>query len=544
MNSQDQHPAGRRDAPLYLVLAFAWLLFTLASISFAVHDAWERVERDFAARAEKDIDTLRDRLRSNETLLDGFAAFLGIVESPSRAQLAGFASRTLAGNPHIYMLEVVQKVPASARAEFERTLAAQAGAGRRISRFDYQAGRSWAPVADKAVYYPISFIWPETPESRPVLGLDLDAVPHLRDTMRRADLSGAAVASQPFALIEGPLAYVMLKQADRSPPEKGKRDVAPRPERYALLVVKGESLQPASIDPYSSHTLRALGDRGPIDPPLVDVPAQFAASALERRLLPRVRVTTMDFGTSQPVRLSMSRQLRFADISAQSLGLAILLSALSLLALVLFVRRHRAAALREHEAHRRARHHALHDALTGLANRRLLLDRVELALAHWRRTGEGFALFFVDLDKFKEVNDQHGHDAGDAVLRAVAQRMRNSVRETDTVARIAGDEFVVLIPGITERVTLQTIADKVLAVLAQPVEVRTGLTIVITGSLGISLCPDDGCEPDALLKCADAAMYDSKRGESGAPGPTAAPRLRLIRKADRMAAIQRKFARH
>ena len=537
MDSDDRPQLRRGDNPLYAVLLIAWMLFSASLFALVLRGTWEDVRAEFQVDAESEIELLRDRLRTNDALLSGFAAFLDVLGAPTREQIAGYAGRLLGEHPHIYMLEVVEKVPARARGDFERALAAQVGPGARIGSFGYQGGRRRQPVGEKAAYFPITFRWPETPESLPVLGLDIDSVPHLRDALLRAEASQGAVSTQPFALIEGPLAYVVMKRTDTAPSLQR----APGAEqRYALLVVKADSMIPGRRDARTAHVLRMLGETGPHDPPLYAMLATQPASALERRLLPKFTIDVEDFSTSQPVRLTVTRQLRLSDIRSEPLLLAIGLAAGTLAALVLYLRRHRAAVARERESHERANHSALHDPLTGLPNRRLFYDRVGQASAHWRRTGEGFALFFVDLDRFKDVNDSYGHDVGDAMLSAVAARMRASVRETDTVARIAGDEFVVLLPGVTEHAAAQPIAEKLLAAVAQPVELRDGLVLQLTASLGASVCPEHGSEPEELIRYADAAMYGDKRaGRADAHdavpaaaerAPVRTPRLRVIRK--------------
>ena len=151
---------------------------------------------------------------------------------------------------------------------------------------------------------------------------------------------------------------------------------------------------------------------------------------------------------------------------------------------------------------------AHHDALTGLPNRRLLDDRMTQAFASARRGSEHVALMLLDLDRFKPINDNYGHEAGDAVLKVVGARLKGCVREADTVARIGGDEFVVMIlvhaPNDAVRV-----AEKILASLAQPIPVA-GNEFRIGASIGISVYPEDATEQDTLLNCADRAMYHVK----------------------------------
>lgn len=163
---------------------------------------------------------------------------------------------------------------------------------------------------------------------------------------------------------------------------------------------------------------------------------------------------------------------------------------------------------------------AYHDALTGLPNRRMLEEVLELALARARRSGLVVAVLYVDLDRFKEVNDGLGHAAGDQVLRTVARRMRSRVRDTDVVARLGGDEFVVVLadlppgPGSGStsdaREVAESVARRVRQAVARPVEVA-GRSVTVGASVGISLYPQVARDARGLLREADEAMYRSKR---------------------------------
>ncbi|HQU30092.1 MAG: EAL domain-containing protein [Planctomycetia bacterium] len=155
------------------------------------------------------------------------------------------------------------------------------------------------------------------------------------------------------------------------------------------------------------------------------------------------------------------------------------------------------------------RYLAFHDALTNLPNRILFTDRLNLALAHAHRTKEMLAIVFMDLDRFKIINDTLGHTVGDQLLRGVADRLVNCMREDDTIARLGGDEFALLLPGITNEEDVNTIAYKIIEVLKKPWTIDEH-ELYITASLGIVLYPKDGKDAEVLLKNADAAMYYAK----------------------------------
>lgn len=162
------------------------------------------------------------------------------------------------------------------------------------------------------------------------------------------------------------------------------------------------------------------------------------------------------------------------------------------------------------------RHDALHDALTRLPNRLLLLDRLEQSLSHARRTGQPGAVLFIDLDGFKAVNDTHGHSAGDEVLREVARRMRRCLRESDTLCRLGGDEFVVLTPGVGTVQQLQALIDKLrteieLAFVVPTIRTQGVTKVWVGASMGATFFPPADLQAEELLNAADEAMYRAKR---------------------------------
>ena len=161
------------------------------------------------------------------------------------------------------------------------------------------------------------------------------------------------------------------------------------------------------------------------------------------------------------------------------------------------------------EAEEQLRHSAVHDALTGLQNRQSLIARLEHALARVRRSDEPLALLYIDLDKFKAVNDTHGHAVGDEFLQQVAARLTACIRDADTVARIGGDEFVVLLESRVDGDTPALIRQRIIEGLATGFQVGT-LTLAGSASIGISLFPADGDNADQLLASADRAMYRAK----------------------------------
>ena len=152
---------------------------------------------------------------------------------------------------------------------------------------------------------------------------------------------------------------------------------------------------------------------------------------------------------------------------------------------------------------------ATHDDLTGLANRVLLKDRLNTAITFHQRQSLLLAVLFIDLDGFKNINDNYGHDVGDELLVEIANRLKGCVRESDTVVRFGGDEFVLLLTGLHNQDEAAYIADKVLKIIQQPVPL-SAVNVTIGCSIGIAMYPDDGDSDNELLKVADSLMYNAK----------------------------------
>jgi diguanylate cyclase (GGDEF)-like protein len=154
------------------------------------------------------------------------------------------------------------------------------------------------------------------------------------------------------------------------------------------------------------------------------------------------------------------------------------------------------------------------DALTGLPNRMMAFDRINLEIHRARRSGQRFAVLFIDLDNFKNVNDTLGHAVGDELLVAIGVRVQGALRDADTVARLGGDEFLVLVPDVVSEVEVEKIAERLLQAVSEPRELH-GRKVVILGSIGIAVYPDNGDSVELLMSNADNAMYQAKAAQDG-----------------------------
>lgn len=218
-------------------------------------------------------------------------------------------------------------------------------------------------------------------------------------------------------------------------------------------------------------------------------------------------------GLSEEERLAPSRNARLRYVWWASAGSAVALVILAVLGWMsreLAMGRRRIVA--EHVAHgERVEHMAYHDRLTGLPNRSLFSNLLAASIGLAHRNGRRLAVLFLDLDGFKHVNDTLGHEAGDQMLQEVASRLKGCLRESDTVARVGGDEFVALLPDLEDETYVAAVARKVIEGIAGRFVIR-GREFRVTASVGISLYPEDGADEEALMKCADTAMYHAKAG--------------------------------
>jgi len=165
-----------------------------------------------------------------------------------------------------------------------------------------------------------------------------------------------------------------------------------------------------------------------------------------------------------------------------------------------------------------ARYAAFHDMLTGLPNRALFKNRLEHGFTQAKRHGWGLAVLFMDLDGFKDLNDKYGHDAGDTILKATAQRLKDTLRDEDTISRFGGDEFLYLLTEIKDASNIAIIADKIIEAIRVPYDLFVDKVKVhphVGISIGIAVFPKDGTTVEMLVKKADAAMYQAKQNKSG-----------------------------
>jgi len=414
--------------------------------------------------------------------------------------------------PDIYMLELAERVKATDRPALREAMRRLTGRPFVIHVFGYDSNRTVAPAPARDLYYPVVFAEPERPGTAAVLGLDVaSSAPVLRDAMVRSFALGTEVASHPFELLEGRRGYVLYRPISAA---IGKGVIGDRLDQpwYALLVVDGAALLPAWIShtPGLAVTLYHR-DFAPLDPTgRLTAAAGPERSPLERILLPRFTRTVVLPQLSQPFALAYSYQSGWHDINPPLLGLLLLLCALAVVTTLWFGHAFHRLQLRILGEHERLFVVANFDTLTELPNRNLLNDRLEHALQRAKRQGSHLGLLFLDLDHFKGVNDRFGHAAGDGVLCEVAIRLRRVLRAQDTVGRLHGDEFLVLLEDVASDREIARVREKINQAFVTPFTVH-GETVQLAVSIGTALFPRDGDSREGLLHRADFRMFQEKR---------------------------------
>lgn len=505
----------KRRRSLYASMTLAAGLVA-SSMVLLLKSETQRAETRFTEDVQIISGAVRNQLDTNEAVLGGFSAFLQAVDQSDTAAAARYAEVALASYPHIYMLEVARGVPVAEQRDFETFLRRSWRPDFELKSFPSLAQQSAQPEISLDKTWPILFMYPAAASASGIYGVRLETVPHLSYALAHSYQSSKPLASPVFSMYEGGQAYILMRSVSRPGDEQVLRPNFFGSSMVALLLVKTDSLTStvsrANTDPLIGASAVLKAATGSVVTVVATHPGQ--AAWLSQALLPLLTERVEIDSPSQPMVLQFKRQLRFQDVlDKQTFMTLLMLLGLIFLMPVMLIRHFRAIDLAEVE-HERATHLATHDLLTSLPNRYLLADRFELAHSIWRSDGIPFAMFLIDLDHFKQINDKYGHEVGDHVLKTVAARIRNALRSGDFVARYGGDEFVAMVNAGDPDITKAS-AGRIVESVEQPVVTSVGL-LSLSCSVGVSMCPLHGEDLDALLKAADLAMYRAKElGRNG-----------------------------
>lgn len=495
MNADLEASTGARARAAFMLLGYLllWASAVLPLAALALKGQLRAVEDDFqrtAAALQREVGA---QLKRNAAVLESMAAFVRAGAEEADV-LQRYGGELLARFPGLFQFVL------SRRADGQHPpLPASHGP------------ENWGGFsADEPSYYPAVMIGPARPQNQAAQRLDAQAGTHLREGLVQALSSAAPAMTRPFGLTDGEMAYALFHPIfDPADARYG--------EVLAALLVRGRDLLPADrVIPGLRLELRYEEPSAPLPALRLLHYDQRAPSAIGARILPVLRSSvSLDQG-GQQLLLIVERQVDWSMFDLYRTA-AVALIALGSLVLLLGYGRARIRRV-DNERARAQRLYVLanYDTLTGLPNRNLLRDRLEHALARARRRGAAVAVLFLDLDGFKAVNDNAGHDTGDKLLIEVANRLRSCVRSQDTVARLSGDEFVIVLEDVSGRRDAERVMHQIRSCLEEKIEIGE-FAFLVSASVGISVYPDDGCDELSLLRKADFEMYSHKHPDWSVP---------------------------
>lgn len=492
---------------IYFLLPLFWLALSIVGLIAYLNNSAHVAERDFNQRANAIGNRFSELEQGMKSVLDGFSSMIEVMptsDKPGRVMLARYAAEMRRVYPQIHMLLLAERIPREELGAFEQRESRVMGRSFRVRTFGFGRSRSWQPLADRETYCPVTMVEPANAATDSLLGLDIQSSDQQRLALLASMGSGHAVTSRPFELPSGALGYVVI------------RPVENKPSYFATIVVRADSLA-------SALGLRDEGDLDIVirdgDPPNGGSEVLYRQVNTSRNLgglwdnwLPTFsREISGAEGDRDRYVIQVSKQMRWQDLDLPAMvgtGVA-QLAVLVLLVKLAIEHTNRDRERRQHES--RLAYMASHDSLTGLPNRSLLMDRLEQAILRAQREPGRLALLFLDIDRFKAVNDTYGHDAGDRFLMAMAETIRETVRAQDTVARLAGDEFVVLLEEMGARPEVEQVVGKIRSKLMDSA-CRGYRELGVGVSIGVATYPENGTDAMTLLRYADTHMYGEKRG--------------------------------
>jgi len=493
--------------------------FVLAGSAWVVVAHWEDriAQRDFAKIAEDQALALQHGLDEYLNKLAALRALFESSERVTRREFETFAARLLEDQSPIRNLSWVPRVSREERAEHERAARRDGVSGYSVKSVSADDRISIAPEKDE--YLPI--FYSTLPKTSVAYGIDLTSQPVVARPLARARDNNQLSCVPDFALHStngkqhGILFSLPVYRQDAP------RDTLEDRRRNLVGFVHGAFLTAAMVARIIDTTTVAqpvdvylyMADTGPDGAPLYVHPSRLRATPLEPQT--RAELAAGPHWTGELKAGDARWSLIVAPIAAGPLAthdrawLVFLIVALLDALVVSYLWAARRHADRLTVTNQKVSELAQKDALTGLANRRAFLDRLDLAFAASRRGADPFAVLCFDLDYFKDVNDTLGHPVGDALLREVARRLRGTVRSTDVVARFGGDEFAVLQADAASDTAAGILAAKIGATIAAPYSID-GNDVHVSASIGIARCTALTEGPQAIMMQADLALYRAK----------------------------------
>jgi len=476
-----------------MTLAVAGLL---GGLSFNAFWHYDKVENRFYSEVTFMRHHVRELMAQNESILSGFSAFLIGSRVADIHATRTYAQRMLERYPHILMFEVAQRVDEHHLEPFTSYLKEQNISPPRIWSFDYQQGIIEHNLKKDGEAFPVIFIEPKTESSQ--LGLDINSIEFVHRVVERFGKSDQQLMTEPFELLDGEIAIVMMQGVNVSGSEV--------PSYVSLLVIRAEQLIPTMLkDKGWDFSLSSKDSSGhKFDLLRTEINKNNSSWFPELKTVDNIRLT--DFELS----LEIKQQLTIDDFDwLHILGITILMIVFPIFVIIMY-RIHQGIEQQNSLKRQELYQLANFDGLTGLANRFHFEDFGERILSTAQRNKIRVAVFFIDLNGFKLVNDNLGHDVGDIVLKRVAETLLTNVRQGDIVARIGGDEFAVLADQMPSLHSLMNMLNNIREAISD-MEIVETQGYEISGSVGFSYTEYHGYNLSELLKVADKSMYGEKK---------------------------------
>lgn len=501
----------------YIVSLTLWLSLCLVAAAIVIALNIRDVEKDLTQYGDTFSDHLNKEMVSSDTILKGFSALYGLIGATDPDKVSRYVHQVIDTNPHIFALEIVQVINKHDLADFVAQKRSHGIPNFSVKSFSYDSDRKWQALEEKDYYYPLVFMEPMRAGSEDVLGLDMESIPFLKQAVTDSLQRRASVASHPFKLVEGILAYVVFCPITQTFHRDDSPFALDTPDQLVvdMVIDAAKLVQPEKFPLFKGGEVIIYHKDFPADDEkgqLLKMSAE-PRSAMEAAVFPAFVYNKSLATLGEPFSVVIKRQVGWSDLSLGLLSLMALLGILSSLIIVAYLRQFQQSRILQIENQNRLWQLANYDTLTGLPNRMLLLDRLNQLLSRALRQGTCLAVIFTDIDDFKTINDTYGHEAGDELLRFVAERLRTAIRTEDTVARLSGDEFVILIENIESRERVGAVSQKIQRHLADGFSID-GKLISVRMSFGIALFPDDGGNPETLIKKADMDMYTDKKSKT------------------------------
>lgn len=457
-----------------------------------------------------------DTLKVYEVSIESFASMLAARPKIDFENARKFAQQLRNHYPNIYMFEIAKRIPHSERDDLEQSMQSLGYKDYVLHSFGYNSDRQIHSLPEKEFYYPVVFIEPELEQSKGILGLDLsEGKSVLSEGLEKSFNLNTNVASRPYLLMEGIRGYVLYREVNINY-EYHPSNLKPMHDLYALLVVNAEKLIPDWVDSIKGVAVSIT--RGDDDTALNDdneiikyVDACFAEDSIWARwLLPEYTQISAFENESQPFTLVTQYKVQWSDIDFTNITTYIIVAIISFpIAFWLSLRlyRNKIKAVYEHEKNS---YLANYDQLTNLPNKNLATELFNQFSRTSKRNNKKLIILYIDLDKFKQINDGYGHHVGDILLQKAAERLKGTLRDSDTLARLHGDEFVIFLNDIDDLSNIGTVIEHTKSAFKEPFIIDNH-SIAISLSIGVSIFPDDATTFDNLLGASDKNMYADKK---------------------------------